>query len=357
MGERIRAFDWSETTLGPADTWPQAPVAVAIFKGPSFIIESANAKVLEYWGRSLEQVIDKPLFEALPEAAGQGFEELLTAVLTTGKRFVAQELSVDLVRNKKLEKTYINFVYEPYRDSKGSISGIVVVANEITEQVLSRKKTEESEARFRSLIEESPVATCLFTGRDMVIEVANETIIQIWGKGDSVLGKPLREALPELEGQPFLQILDDVFTSGKPYEAKNAAATLVMDGVLDMYYFDFTYTPLFNAMGEVYGVMDTAVDVTQQVLARKKIEEAEAQTPNTAERLQLALDAGKLGSYELILYDVQTLSCAHRRHGHRSVHDQENGRQRWGSHRGGKPGKHRHYLSGLFPALNFCSGA
>ncbi len=153
-----------------------------------------------------------------------------------------------------------------------AMSGLI---QDVTHQEQTKEVLKESAARFRSLIEESPVATCLFTGRDMIIEVANETMIRIWGKGVAVMGKPLKEALPELEGQPFLQILDDVFTTGKTYEARNAAVILVVDDIPDTYYFDFTYTPLFNTAGEVYGVMYTAVDVTEQVVARKKLEESE----------------------------------------------------------------------------------
>ena len=92
----------------------QAPVAIAFMKGPSFVVELANQKVLEYWGRKMEEVINRPIFEAIPEAAGQGFEEMLTSVLTTGQTVVATEQPVLLERNGALEKTYINFVYEPY---------------------------------------------------------------------------------------------------------------------------------------------------------------------------------------------------------------------------------------------------
>lgn len=108
----LHALQSKEKTL--QSIFSQAPVAIAIFRGPSFIIELANEKVLEYWGRTFDQVINKPLFEALPEAAGQGFEELLTRVLNTGERYVAKEHSINLNRNGKLEKTYINFLYEPY---------------------------------------------------------------------------------------------------------------------------------------------------------------------------------------------------------------------------------------------------
>ena len=113
----------------------QAPVAIAIFKGPTFIVEEFNESVLEYWGRTAEEVRDKPLFDALPEATGQGFEELLENVYTTGERFVARELPVNLMRNGKLEPTLINFIYDPVRDAKGEIEGIIVVCNEVTELI------------------------------------------------------------------------------------------------------------------------------------------------------------------------------------------------------------------------------
>jgi two-component system sensor histidine kinase VicK len=131
----------------------EAPVAVAIMKGDTFIVDFANKKVLEYWGRTLDQVTNKPIFEALPEAAGQGLEALLKNVYTTGELYTANELPIDLFRNGKLEKTYINFVYEPYYDLAGDINGVIALANEVTDQVLTAKKIEEAEERARLAIE------------------------------------------------------------------------------------------------------------------------------------------------------------------------------------------------------------
>lgn len=172
---------------------------------------------------------------------------------------------------------------------------------DITEQVRARKKIEESEHRFHSLIEESPIATCLFTGKDLIIELANEAMVRVWGKGASVVGKPLKEALPELEGQPFLQILDAVFATGRTYEAKNAKAVLVVDGEAGTYYFDFTYKPLFNENGEVYGVVDTAVDVTQKVIAQKALEESEQNFRNLIMKAPVGICIVKAG---LVLVEV-----------------------------------------------------
>ena len=148
----IQTLQYKEQTV--RNLFSQAPVAVAIFKGPTFIVELANKKVLEYWDRTLEQVINKPLFEALPEVAGQGFEELLTQVMTTKEKYVAKERCITLKRGGKLEKTYINFIYEPYRDLKGCITGVVVVANEITDIVLSRKAIEENAEQLEKSVQE-----------------------------------------------------------------------------------------------------------------------------------------------------------------------------------------------------------
>ncbi len=282
----------------------QAPVAIAHFKGPQFIVDLANERVLTFWGRTREQVMNKPLFEALPEARGQGYETLLVEVYTTGKPFASREMPVDLFRNGKLETAYIDFVYEPHYDSQGAIDGVMVVANEITQQVEARRKVEASQSRFRSLIEEAPIASCLFVGRDMVVEIANKTMLGYWGKGDSVLGKPIHVGVPELLGQPFLPILDRVYTTGEPYQAIDAEAQLVVDGVLGTYYFDFTYKAVRDENGVIYGVMDTAIDVTEKVLARRKIEQSEAS-------LREAVELSQLGTWSIDL-PVSTLDYSPR---------------------------------------------
>ena len=98
----------------------------------------------------------KPLFEALPEAKGQGFEELLKNVYTTGKTYTAYGLQAQLPRDGKIETVYLNFVYEAYREADSSISGIMAVATEVTDQVLAYKKVEESERNLHQLANSLP---------------------------------------------------------------------------------------------------------------------------------------------------------------------------------------------------------
>ncbi len=159
--------------------------------------------------------------------------------------------------------------------ASGEVTGLATVSPNITERKKIEHNLRESERRFRSLIEEAPVATCLFVGRELQVEVANATMLAYWGKGPLVPGQKLSDVLPELNGQPFLQILDNVFTTGKMHQQKAAVANLNVNGVLGTYYFDYTYKPLYDAEGNVYAIMEMAVDVTEQVTARNELKASE----------------------------------------------------------------------------------
>ena len=137
VGVAVCAFDVSEQVR------VREQVAVAIFRGPRYVIELANPAVCAIWGRTAEQVLGKPLFEALPEAAGQGFEELLDGVLATGIPYVATELPSTLDRAGQRDTVYWNFVYQPLPDADGHITGITAVATDVSEQVRARQVLEK----------------------------------------------------------------------------------------------------------------------------------------------------------------------------------------------------------------------
>lgn len=121
----------------------QAPVAMCILRGPEYVVELANARMFELWGKTAEQVMHKPIFEGLPEVKGQGFDAMLEGVYKTGESFYAEGVPAKLSRNGKIETVYINFVYEAYHEADDTISGILTVAVDVTAQVIARQKIEE----------------------------------------------------------------------------------------------------------------------------------------------------------------------------------------------------------------------
>lgn len=226
----------------------QAPVAIALLKGYDMVVSMANDAMLRLWGKD-RTIMYMPIISAMPELAGQPFLELLRGVYASGEPYFGYGHPARLDYGGNLVACFFDFVYTPVRNDGGTIDGVMVVATHVTTQVTSRRAVEQSEARFRNLIEEAPFATAVYRGRDMIIEVANQEMIQLWGKDWSVIGKPLAQALPELQGQPFLGLLDHVYTTEIPYHAKEDPATLEINGRLQTSYFNFTYKPLRDESG------------------------------------------------------------------------------------------------------------
>jgi PAS domain S-box-containing protein len=127
----------------------QAPVAMCIGNGPSFIVEVANDRMLELWGKRPEEIMGRPVFDVLTEAGEQGLKQVIQQVYATAERFTANEMPVFLPRNDKVETVYVNFVYEPIKNSDGAVTEIIAVAIDVTDQVVARKEIEESHKEFQ----------------------------------------------------------------------------------------------------------------------------------------------------------------------------------------------------------------
>lgn len=262
----------------------QAPVAVALLIGDNYEIHNANPQMLELWGKD-SSVIGKSLFDVLPEITSQGFADIFKKVYRDGELFKGNKRSVFLEKYGQYEEHFFNFIYAPVYNDDKKIIGISIVATEVTDHILSEKKLKDTEYRFENFIKKSDYPIAIYRTEDFYIEFANEKMLKTWGKDASVIGMKLHEALPELEGQPFLGILKDIFKTGVTYSAKEDRADLVVDGKLQTFYYNFSYKPLKNRNGEVYAILNMAVDVTDLVLARKEIQQREEKFRDLADSM------------------------------------------------------------------------
>ena len=134
-----------------------------------------------------------------------------------------------------------------------------------------RREAELARQRLHDLFMQAPAIICVLLGPQHTYELVNALYYRLVGQRE-LLGKPIREALPELEGQGFFEILDQVYATGETFIGKEVRADLDRDntGKLEEVYFNFVYQPLRTARGEINGVMVHAVEVTEQVLARQR---------------------------------------------------------------------------------------
>lgn len=253
----------------------QAPVAIAIFREPDYRVEIANKLALQLWGRTEEQVLNKPVFEALPELLSQGIKDFVDNVYTTGQRFSTSEMPVTFTVNGDEVLIYISFSFEALYDNEGQINGVMAIGVDVTPQVEARKKVEESEQNIRALVEAAPFPIAVYTGENMRISLANQSVIDAWGKGNDVIGKLYSDILPELENQHIYEQIREVLHTGVAFHNKNQKVDLVKNGELRSFYYNYSFTPLLDAFGNVQSVMNTAAEVTELNEAKQKVEESE----------------------------------------------------------------------------------
>ena len=125
-----------------ANVFENAPVGIAILRGPEHLFEFANAS----YSTLVEdrRVVGKTIRQAFPDLAGQGVYEMLDEVFTTGKPFITRSRRLLLVRQDDgtREERFFDWVYQPMRDDHGAVDGVVVVVFEVTELASARREAE-----------------------------------------------------------------------------------------------------------------------------------------------------------------------------------------------------------------------
>jgi len=120
----------------------QAPTPIVMMRGPEHVVELANPLTCQVWGRSEQELLGRPLVEALPELVDQPFTQRLDEVLRTGMAQVGKEMPARLDRygTGALETVFFNFVYAPLRGVDDAIDGILVMAFDVTDEVTARNE-------------------------------------------------------------------------------------------------------------------------------------------------------------------------------------------------------------------------
>ncbi|GAB3750457.1 sensor histidine kinase [Spirosoma pomorum] len=251
-----------------------SPVAIAIVRGPDFIIELVNHRMCAIYNRTQQELQGKPMFSVIPESAGQGYEELLTAVMQTGKSFTGNEMPIMLRRNGQTRLRYINLSYESLRDIDGAITGVAIAGIDVTDQVLARQRAEDSEAQLRRIFYHAPTAIGIFKGPDFIIEIANPQLCALWGREeDEVIGRPLFDVIPETKGQGFEDLLVGVLTTGRSFVGNELPVSLNRKGQLETRYFDFVYAPFPDTNNQMNRIILTASEVTKRRQVRQQVEQ------------------------------------------------------------------------------------
>ncbi|WP_264564269.1 chemotaxis protein CheB [Flavobacterium sp. N3904] len=136
------------------------------------------------------------------------------------------------------------------------------------------QSTEDSNKRYSMMLMNSPFSFVILKGKEMVIKLANDSIKEIWGKGNDIEGKSILTILPELKGGPIPKMLEEVYSTGIPQVGYELLVPLKRNGHLEDVYFNFVYQPYLDADETIMGVTIIAYEVTNHINLKNELIEA-----------------------------------------------------------------------------------
>lgn len=317
--------------------------ALMVLTGPNWIVEVINKPMATLMESRIEKMNGRPLLEVLPEISDHSFSLILERVYSFGiccqekeQLFLIQTPSGPITK-------YVSFYYDAMFNADGKVSGIMVSAEDRTENVQNRlvieknylhqtilidklytsnenletansklvelnqhiyikkehlkilvNELESSESKFKRLVDQAPVGICILTGPDFIIECANKLMLELLNKSDEILNFSILSTLPGLYEQGFIELLAQVYSTGISYTGHESKVELDYFGELREYYVDFIFEPLKSNEGVTTSIMVVVTDVTSDVLARNEFQKDQ-------ELLRFSIMAANIGTWSVDL--------------------------------------------------------
>ncbi|WP_394781479.1 response regulator, partial [Undibacterium sp.] len=316
LGELTRAHGWQHTPLGDPHTWPES------LKTTLRLLLTSNHPMFIWWGPDLIQFYNDAYRQTMgperhPSALGQPGRECWAEIWDIigpqidyvmagqGATWHVDQL-VPVTRHGKRDDVWWTYGYSPIADESG-VRGVLVVCNDVTaehnarealselntqlaEQIHEREEAQtalkvligtleervstrtQEEQQLRSMFEQAPAFISFLKGPYHVFDMVNSAYYQLVGHRN-LIGRPIRQALPEVEGQGFFELLDQVYASGLAFVGRDMPVSLqkVPVGDPETAYVDLVYQPIFSEAGDVIGIFALGNDVTAQKTAQDQV--------------------------------------------------------------------------------------
>jgi signal transduction histidine kinase len=276
----------------------QMPAYIAVYQGPDHIYQFVNPAYQSLFPH--RSFLGRPFREGTPESVELGVVALFDQVYQTGEPVYLREMEgwFDFHGNGQPVQVFLNISLHPLRDVQGQLDGVLDFTYDVSEQVHARRqleqfnqeletrvqaRTQEVEAiraaterqrrQWEELFRMAPAAICILQGPELVYEFLNP-IYQQFFPDRQLLGKPLRDALPELADHAAYYTMRHVFDSGETVwqQALHVPLARTEDGVLEDRYFNYIQQPRYDEQGRIDGVLVFGFEVTELVETRQQVE-------------------------------------------------------------------------------------
>ncbi len=325
MAPVIRATAWHTTPLGAIDKW-SASLRTAV----TTALDSPLPTIV-LWGPQLIQIYNDAYSHVLslrhPKAMGQPTEEcwpevwyfnepIYQRVMGDGERVHLEDQEYVIEPSGVREVRYFTVTYAPARDEHGVVCGVFVVAMDTTRRVIAERdnaillrQSHFAVQQMRQMFDHAPSFMALLEGPNYVVKIANEACLQLVGRRD-IVGKSVASAVPEVEQQGFMKMLDEAYATGNRFVATSMPIYLpdTDTGVPVQRFLNFVYQPIRNAEGQVDAVFVEGNDVTAEHKANCELAKLNAELE---EKVQHVEKARRRQNFQLTLADTLRTASIH----------------------------------------------
>jgi PAS domain S-box-containing protein len=285
LGRLIAGYDWGATSVGPIGEWPGylRTIISTILRSPVPIVTLWNADGVMIYNDAYSvfaaarhpRLLGSAVREGWPEVVD--FNDNVMKTVLAGGRLSYREQELTLFRSGQAEQVWLDLDYSAVLDDANRPAGVIAIVIEATEKVLARRRLNAERERFSQMFEQSPNFMSLKYGPQHRTEIVNPAYRKLIGERD-MIGKSVREAFPEIEGQGFAELLDEAYATGKTCFAYAVPLRLRggPDGAIEEHFVDLTYQPIRDENGQIVGIFAQGNDVTDRVVAERLARETES---------------------------------------------------------------------------------
>lgn len=300
--DQFERVDWASTPLGARSKWSSD-----LSKALQFVLDTAQPAFL-LWGPDLT-ILFNPGFASImgprwPDALGTSTPTLwepiweqvaaFTKDAFAGHGGLAEDVPLATWASGFQEIRHYTFSYTPVRCLEGNILGATCICADTTERVRAAAATKRERDQLFRLYENTPGFIAMAEGPEHRFTYVNRAYARLVGS-EELVGRTVAEAMPELVEQGFIELLDHARSTGQPIHANDVPIDFVSDdGMARRRFVSFVYEPMRDPPGRVTGIFCEGVDVTEEKLAREKVQALQSELIHVARRSAMGAMASTL---------------------------------------------------------------
>ena len=255
-----------------------APVPVFIASDKHLVVEYANAKGLDLLRSQSPDVIGLSLRDLFPAIfPSKIVEDIYNKCILSGAGYLLKERQVVGSDNVRPGIIFYDITINPIRNDAGQPTGVILFFSDVKPQQIAPATIDKRNQYLNSVLKKAPVGLVWYRGLEFIVDLVNDKALQMWGKtSEEVIGKKIDEIFPEVKTDPLIRARHSEsirrLELGQTHFVDEVELTFVRDGTPHTGWYSYIHEPYPDETGRIVGMMAMVIDVTEQVLATKKLQ-------------------------------------------------------------------------------------